>query len=59
MYAVNDYSASNNVQNWGPVIARSVSISNNAGQIMPLPVAACRAHPGAGSGVTLVAGSWR
>ena len=58
MYAVNDYSASNNVQNWGPVIARSVSISNNAGQIMPLPSLPAGA-PGAGSGVTVVAGTWR
>ena len=58
MYAVNDYSASNNVQNWGPVIARSVNISNNAGQIMPLPSLPVGA-PGAGSGVTVVAGTWR
>lgn len=58
MYAVDDYSASNNVQNWGPVIARSISISNNAGQIMPLSSLPAGA-PGAGSGVTVVAGSWR
>ncbi len=58
MYAVNDYSASNNVQNWGPVIARSISISNNAGQIMQLPSLPA-GTPGAGGALQPVTGTWR
>jgi hypothetical protein len=58
MYAVNDYNASNNVQNWGPVIARSINISNNAGQIMQLPSLPAGA-PGAGGGVTMIPGTYR
>ncbi|MGZ8694231.1 MAG: hypothetical protein ACXWYS_02200 [Gaiellaceae bacterium] len=58
MYAVLDYNASNNVTNWGPVIARSVSISNNAGQIMSLSSVPPGA-PGAAGGVQPLAGTWR
>lgn len=36
LYAVNDYSSSNNSTNWGPVIARQLLISNSAANNMPL-----------------------
>jgi hypothetical protein len=57
-YVVNDYSVSNNAVNWGPVIARGISISNNASNslsIGALPPGA----PGMDSTLHLVSGSYR
>jgi Tfp pilus assembly protein PilX len=57
-YAVNDYQASNNVANWGPVIARQIDISNNAGVTMALGSVPPGA-PGFEDTIQPVAGSWR
>ena len=57
-YAVNDVSIGNNATQWGPVIGRSITISNNASQAVPI----VKLPPGApdiSNIVKIISGTWR
>jgi hypothetical protein len=58
LYAANDYNAKNNVQNFGPVIARQIFIKNNPGITLTIPSLPPGA-PGSDTLVQPVQGSWR
>ena len=58
LYAVNDYNAKNNVQNFGPIIARQIFIKNNPGIMLTIPAMPPGA-PGADTLIQPVKGSWR
>jgi hypothetical protein len=58
LYAINDYNAKNNVQNFGPVIARQIFIKNNPGIVLTVPSLPPGA-PGANTLLQPVDGSWR
>lgn len=56
-YAATDYSLANNAVNWGPVIARNLSIANNSGSTLPLNFLAPGA-PGIDGEIQGVPNSW-
>ena len=56
-YAVMDYRLSNNAQNWGPVIARNISVENNSGQNKPLSTLPPGA-PGIETTIHVLPGTW-
>jgi hypothetical protein len=58
VYAVTGYRANNNAQNWGPVIAESISIANNAGAMLPIGSVPAGA-PGFDEMIRPVGGTWR
>jgi hypothetical protein len=58
VYAVTDYRAGAHVQNWGPVVARQVSLTDDAGQTVPLGSLPPGA-PGAALTIHTVSGTWR
>ena len=57
-YVVNDYLLRNNAANWGPVVARQISVENNATQIQSL-ITLPPGAPGIEKTVHSVPGSWR
>jgi hypothetical protein len=57
-FAVTDYQAGTNAQNWGPVIARRLELAGGVAQTMPLGSVPPGA-PGADLTIKTISGTWR